>query len=43
MQAGFERTLVHMKDLMEVMIETNMSMFDVMKSRIADMFDQSDR
>ncbi len=40
MQAGFERTLEHMKDLMGVMMETNMSVFDVMNLRFADMFDQ---
>lgn len=43
MQAGFERALAHMKDLMDGMMETNMSVFDVMNSRIAELFDQSDK
>lgn len=43
MQIGFERTLEHMKVLMGAMMETNMSVFDIMNSRIADMFDQDNQ
>ncbi len=42
-QAGLERAFEHMRELMGAMIETNMSVFDVMNSRIADMFDQSEQ
>lgn len=42
-QAGFERALEHMKELMKAMNETNMAVFQIMTGRIAELFDRTEK